>query len=193
MLAEHATMEPLENIKLSNACTVSQYMHMVATQDKVAIADFIEQRFLERYLNPVTLKCNSKNGFSIMAISCLMIEALECYKQGRANSKSLSRRMFKDFFHSHTQFSSFRRVSSDFYDHVRCGILHQAETTGGWRIVRKGPLIEGKVINATKFERALREAFTDYCIRLKVEDWDSPVWESFKQKMESVCANSSTP
>ena len=99
--------------------------------------------------------------------------------------------MFHDFFDCHQQFSSFRAVADDFYVHVRCGILHQAETTGGWRIVRKGPLIEGKVINATQFEGRLRKALSDYCARLKAEDWNSSVWESFKRKMDSVCANAS--
>lgn len=184
---------PLKSIKLSSKCTISQYMEMVSTQDRVAIADFIEHRFLERYLDPVTLKCNSKNGFSIMAISCLMIESLECFAQGRKDSKQLSRRIFNDFFSSHPQFSSFLAVADEFYVHVRCGILHQAETTGGWRIVRKGPLIEGKIINATQFERQLRKALNDYCVRLKVEGWNSSIWQAFKRKMDSVCANASAP
>lgn len=187
------TSGPLKSVKLSSKCTISQYMEMVAVHDRVAIADFIEHRFLERYLDPVTVKCNSKNGFSIMAISCLMIEALECFTQGRKDSKQLSRRMFHDFFSCHPQFSSFLTVANDFYVHVRCGILHQAETTGGWRIVRKGPLIEGKVINATQFELRLRKALSDYCARLKIEDWNSSIWEAFKRKMDFVCANASAP
>ncbi|WP_254865935.1 hypothetical protein [Pseudomonas fluorescens] len=182
---------PLEGIKLSSRCTISQYLDMVVAQDRVAIADFIEQRFLERYLDPVTVRCNSKNGFSIMAISCLMIEALECFAQGRKDSNKLSKRMFHDFFDRHQQFSSFRAVADDFYVHIRCGILHQAETTGGWRIVRKGPLIEGKVINATQFEGRLRKALSGYSARLKAEDWNSHVWEVFKRKMDFICANAS--
>ncbi|HHM4860546.1 TPA: hypothetical protein ACRNCN_002797 [Pseudomonas aeruginosa] len=163
---------------------------MVAAQDKDAIASFIELRFLERYLNPVTIECKSKNGFSIMAISCLMIEALECFAQGLSNSHRRSRQMFQDFFGRHRQFSSFHNVADEFYNHVRCGILHQAETTGGWRVVRKGPLISGKIINATKFEEKLREALSEYCSALRGDDWNSPRWEALKLKMRSICDNS---
>jgi len=72
----------------------------------------------------------------MMAVSCLMIEALECFLQGWSSSENRSKAAFCLFFDAHDQFKDLRGYGQHFYKNVRCGILHQAETTGGWRIRR---------------------------------------------------------
>lgn len=85
----------------------------------------------------------------------------------------------------------FLLIADDFYEGVRCGILHQAETTKGWRIWRKGPLYnpKTKIINAKKFHNKLERVLELYCDTLQESDWDSDVWKNLREKMEEVIKN----
>lgn len=49
--------------------------------------------------------------------------------------------------------NSLGKNSDWFFTDIRCGILHQAETRGGWKIQRKGTLLDdhNKTMNATVF------------------------------------------
>ena len=147
------------------------------------------ERFEERYLTPISGDSKAKNGFTIMAISCLMIECLESFRRGWPNTRSKSELAFCSFFSNWNAFADFRPVSNEFYTHVRCGLLHQAETTGAWRIIRSGPLRRDRTINATRFLAALRVVLHLYAAQLRQEKWDSTTWVAFRKKMEAICAN----
>ena len=69
--------------------------------------------------------------------------------------------------------------------------LHQAETTGGWKISRKGPLLDRtiKTINASRFQRELIKSLNSYRSTLESEPFTSPTWNAFKKKMEAICNN----
>ena len=120
------------------------------------LADFVYKRFYYRYIKPFEYRSSRKitsassgkkvneysllfkNGFSVLANSCLLIEALETFYRGWVNSRNKSELAFLKFF---TRDSNFREFSIDdmptiFYKHIRCGILHQGEITGGWKISR---------------------------------------------------------
>lgn len=181
--------EPHHSIKLSKSCTVARYLSLQDSRARAAIADFIEERFEERYLDPIEVDPSKKNGFAIMAISCLMIESLESFRRGWRDTRNKSEAAFCSFFSQWDQFAEFRLVSGDFYRHVRCGILHQAETTGGWRIVRSGPILAHTTINASRFSGALRHVLKTYASSLRTEDWDSETWRAFRKKMDVVCQN----
>ena len=75
-----------------------------------------------------------------------------------------------------------------FYKQVRCGILHQAEVVGGWRVLRRGPLLDTneRTINAKKFVDLLQEAVADYAAQLQT---DAKLWNNFRKKMDAVCDN----
>lgn len=140
--------------QLSSTVNTTKLLEMINNSDKVGIADFILERFSERYINPIiVLDKTEKHGFSIMAISCLMIESLESFKNGWEDTKNKSEKAFKSFFTRETEFEIFKTISTQFYKNVRCGILHQSETTDGWKIRRDGNLYETetKTINATVF------------------------------------------
>jgi hypothetical protein len=85
----------------------------------------------------------------------------------------------------------FRGHASSFYKHVRCGILHQGETTGGWHIHRKNELFNTntKHINATAFHDALEVSLEEYCSTLKSSDWSQDVWKNLRKKMKTICDN----
>jgi hypothetical protein len=176
--------------KLSSNVNVSKYLDFVENKDKASIISFIKNRFTERYILPFRDN-KSKHGFSMMAVSCLMIETLESFWNGWLNSKNKSEKAFCYFFDRSNRLIDFRGYSKEFYKHVRCGILHQAETTGGWRITRKGELFNKltKTINATEFIKILEEELSDYCNKLNNSHWDSEIWRNLRKKMNKICKN----
>lgn len=131
----------MENTKLSTNCTVKKYRDYKNKCNRNKIADLIYERFYERYIEP--FKNNpAKNGFSMMAVACLMIESLFCLQKGREKTGEAGAVVFASFFSNSRHFNIFTVHGADFYANVRCGILHQSETYDDWLIVRKGALLQ---------------------------------------------------
>lgn len=175
---------------LSISISVSRYLEMEKNKDTKGIATFLHERFYERYVKPFNCK-EHKNGFIMMASACLMIEALESFWQGWRKSPN-SALAFCQFFGRNGRFSSLCDFSQEFYSHVRCGIMHQGETTGGWHIRRDlNTLFDStsKTIDATKFLKEMENSLSDYCATLEEADWDSEQWKNLRKKMKDVCAN----
>lgn len=133
--------------------------------------DFLKQRLRERYIDPIErLKPEDKNGFNIMAVSCLMIETLESFYQGLGDTRGESGKCFKLFFARQPRFKVIQGagLAASFYSDVRCGILHQGEARGGWTISRSGAMFDraSMRLNATAFHRQLALALSDYCNEL---------------------------
>jgi hypothetical protein len=119
---------------------------------RVAVEEFFIQRLELRYLNPIRiLQQNgsfSGEGFSIVAIQCSLVEFLESTYQGKnyrrlrkgdrlgPHEYSVSGEMFVAFLRGRQPFSPiFNEVTAtDFYEGVRCGLLHEARTKNGWKI-----------------------------------------------------------
>lgn len=155
--------------------------------DRKAIAEAIRRRFTDRYITPVRGK--NKHGFTMMAVSCLMIEALESFRQGWETSEGRSKAAFCFFFDTNEPFKDFRGHAQAFYINVRCGILHQAETTGGWRIRRdSSPLFDSTTltVNANHFLSGLEQVLADFCDALKTADWNSPEWKRVRNRMNAI-------
>ena len=208
------TKMEIGDVRLSSSVKVADYLKLEKCTDRrkdqerrEKIACFILERFTERYITPLRgcnkhgCECNT-HGFSIMAVSCLMIEALESFWQGWPDTggkgkKGKSEKAFKSFFQrcarSNSRLGEFNEVAEDFYVGVRCGILHQAETTNGWRIHRDEERWlynqEEKIINATQFHKELERALGIYCEKLKTSDWDDDVWCDLRKKMCEVIKN----
>lgn len=160
------------------------------------LSDFIYGRFYERYIQPFEkMDAETKNGFSIMAIACLMIESLENFWQGKKETPQYKGNDFFESFFSrcleiNNDLSNFKGLK--FYKHIRCGILNQAETTGGWIIRRVGPLLqkEAKVINATRFLEQLKIYLEWYKEELKKREFKTDeLWKNFRRKMTQVKKN----
>ena len=175
---------------LSSSTTVDKYREMEKNKDVKGIVEFAKERFEERYITP--FKQNpKKNGFIMMASACLMIEALQSFWQGWRKSPNTAL-AFCQFFERNPRFDTIRGLSQEFYSHIRCGIMHQGETTGGWHIRRDLEKLyeeSTKTIDATVFLREMKEALGDYCSTLQSESWDSEVWRKFRKKMKDVCNN----
>jgi len=188
----------MKEVMLSSTVSIERYQEMVKEKDKKAIVEFIKQRFRERYIDPVK-KSRSVHGFAIMALSCLMIEALQSFLEGLPNTKRYSKTTFRNFFKKCREWELdlgvFNDWVEDFYEGVRCGLLHQAETTSGWRIRRDCQLFDKrkKMINAQKFLKGLEKYLEKYCDELQQADWDSEIWQNLREKMKYVIENCEIP
>jgi hypothetical protein len=178
--------------QLSENINTTDLSNLIINSDKIKIADFVYDRFYERYILPIeSLDRNDKNGFSIMAVSCLMIESLVSFKKGWEDTKNKSEKAFQEFLTKEPEFTDFKGLSKEFYINVRCGILHQSETTSGWKIKRKGILYDEstKTINATLFLNRLKKSLENYRQSLKTSEWDSSEWENLRNKIRMIIKN----
>lgn len=178
-----------DKTKLSSTVTVARYRELAQNDDRQALAQFVCERFNERYFRPIeSTPAADKHGFMIMAVCCLVIETLESFYQGKEDTKGCSKEMFDAFFKRDTPLKVFAGGDDWFYKDIRCGILHQSEARGGWRIFRQGPLVDmpTKRINATRFIRELRKVVDTYANQIQHDD---ALRAQFKKKMEVVCNN----
>ena len=159
----------------------------------VAIEMFRE-RFEERYFDPIReLMYNpEKNGFAIMAINCLMVDAFYQFEYGDTSTRNNARRY--TMFLSNKLHSIFynERMADCFYKHIRCGILHSAQTTDGSMLstecYRPIEFFRGEAcikVNVVEFSRAMRDYFEDYIMRLRNNN--NRLRLNFITKMNIIC------
>ena len=154
-------------------------------------------------------------GFAIMALCCLLIETIQAYRKGLpcTYEKDLKRlaagainqdapgdyrlqepfkdqigKPFQDFFLSPAHMNYFPGVDGDiFFREIRCGLLHQAQTSGGWKIVCVGRFWDdstAKSINRDEFSQRLEECFKGYLQELNEEQsWDGDIWKPARKKI----------
>jgi hypothetical protein len=150
-------------------------------------------------------------GFATMALCSLLIETIGCYRKGLPTSahadledlqegylvsdelkKKLpkplpgSRKIFIDFFEHEKHKRFFPDVSGEiFYTKIRCGLLHQAQTKGGWRITRSGRFWDSDAltINRDDFATRLAECFNDMLDELRATDVDKGDWPNVCVKL----------
>lgn len=195
--------------------SIVQYLEIEKLEDKNALAKFFYNRLFDRYLKPFTYsstdyKKEYKNGFSIMANCCLLIETFMSFREKHLiDTNRLSNECFRLFFTQSERFEIFSKDAFDkdgrlktkkeggrpneFYSNVRCGILHTGETKDGWKIKRdiRTPLLDErtKTINATKFADTLKKELDDYVKKLKKSEWTSKEWTNFRLKMADIIKN----
>lgn len=174
--------------------TVKDYLSAMERRDATEIAEAIKRRLIQRYIEPGEVS-GKKNGFNIMANCCLLIEAFESFYRGWSKTPNGSDAFCK-FFNRAPLFNEFtgNDTPTQFYKHVRCGILHQGETTGGWRIRRdrsKKLNLEEKIIDANFFRDDLKKTVDTYFTQIKSKDWNALEWIMLKKKMSSIIKNCS--
>jgi hypothetical protein len=177
--------------------TVGDVKGWLADTDRKAkgeIIDFIYHRLHHRYLVPLSyIPREYKSGFLMMASACLMIETIEAFRNGlKETPDGKARETFKAFFEREKDlFPGLAADATNFYRKVRCGILHQAETKGGYRILRGGQLFDApnKTIDANKFIRALTKALDRYVGELRKSHDDSSLWQNVLKKVKFISEN----
>ncbi|MBX2931186.1 MAG: hypothetical protein KF781_04465 [Chitinophagaceae bacterium] len=139
-----------------------------------------------------------KTGFTILTNCCLLIETYVSFRVKKYRStKRTSRECFAYFFTSEKRFFDLSTggLPNDFYDNVRCGILHNGETRNGWTITRNKnkPYFEPitKTINATKFANRLKQVLREYQNSLDNSDFDTDdIWINFTNRLTDLISKS---
>ncbi len=176
-----------------------RYAEMHGNKDRSGIAGLIRRRFEERYLDPILDNNPKRHGFAMLAICCLMVEALESFRNGwrDTSERGRSEAAFCGFFQAHDEFRELRPVAHDFYRAVRCGILHQAETTHRWRVDREPGLLQEKDgaywLSAFEFANRLKAVLNRYHDELCSSEWTSRLWVNARRKLQAICRNCGLP
>src|SRR5262249_20476125 len=131
----------MENVKLSRKTTVAKYRQMEVAQDRAGVVRFLRERFAERYFRPLE-SVQTPHGFFTMAISCLLIEAIQAFRNGWQGTTAQRKKPYRKFFQDHRSFGVSAAQADELYDNIRSGILHLGETFGGWRIRRRGAMLD---------------------------------------------------
>jgi len=184
---------------------------------KKELIKFIDHRLRRRYLTPLSkVPDGFRSGFLMMASACLLIETLQAFREGTNQSEDGSEEAFNRFFEQNEKYFLGLRVSfpfipkknkrgevvrdnqgniipkCTFYKHIRCGILHQAETTGHYSVVRDESSLfdaDEMTVNADKFLEQLGQCLHNYIADLEKDDISSGVWTSAVTKLKCICDN----
>jgi hypothetical protein len=196
-------------VKLARNWTLMRVKECLSQSQKEEMVRFIHDRYTERFLEPIRSLSDGDStgrgsGFAIMALCSLLIETVECYRQGLPTSadaglkdlregcdipedllKQLpqrlpgSKKVFISFFARPEHQRFFPGVNGEvFYTKIRCGLLHQAQTKGGWRITRSGKFwdADAGTINRDEFATRLAECFHGLLDELRATNLDQGVW-----------------
>lgn len=177
-----------------------------------AFHDFYHMRIYTRYLHPIASiqqdDTQLGEGFAIAALFCSLLEFLESCERGdnfhfigktkgtlqpHEYNEHQASSYFKDFLKTRKPFNTLvpSTMIESFYRDVRCGLLHEARTKGGWFIstaASRGALISQKSGGCTIFRNqlipALEAYFCDYRQRLLT---DPSTQQAFIRKFDHLC------
>ena len=172
--------------------------------------DLLHTRIKTRFLNPIDWifekRLDVGEGFSVVALQCILIEFLEAFYQGKIYTTSKkprgfeynsSKQLFSDFLMGHKPFSEHFKSKANangFFDNIRCGLLHEAATKETSRI-NNAPSHDMLVlfekddpsnmrIYRENFYNAILEFIDSY--RLEVLS-NSDLQINFIRKMDDIC------
>jgi hypothetical protein len=176
---------------------------------KKALDLYFDARLSSRYLGPIEILQENGtfqgDGFSIAAIQCSIVEFLESTVQGksyrfvrkgdpplRQHEYSSSKDVFMSFLLNRTPFKNDFKdedTARDFYEGVRCGLLHEARTKNGWRIWAKhggSRTIDArqKIVYRDNFQMGLQTFVKWYKGELPL---NGALQEAFTRKFDSLC------
>lgn len=193
-------MEREGNSMISRTWRVEDYLKLNLSIDSSdddwnAAIDFLKERFTERYFGVIDKLKNDpdSNGFAIMALNCLLIDAFYQFENGLEETNQ-NKRCYTAFLRKYMRhiFENDEQASL-FYQHIRCGILHSAQTKYGSELTfgksyvvdffNCGTNIRVDVIH---FSEELYNYFQNYINRLENRN-EEITRENFLKKMQFIC------
>ena len=174
------------------------------------VFELLHTRIQTRFLNPIDWILEKRydrgEGFSVVALQCILIEFLEAFYQGKIYTTSeeprkfeynSSRQLFSDFLMNHEPFSKHftsKANANGFFDNIRCGLLHEAATKETSKI-NNAPNHEMLVlfepddpnnmrIYRENFYKAIKEFIDSYRIELLS---NKELQINFIRKMDDIC------
>jgi hypothetical protein len=186
-----------EAMKISPKYTVGDWQALkFSTEDEwqTGISIF-DDRYRGRFLKPISMIANCEfSGFATLALDCLLAETLQQFIDGLEQTPDGKAKEYFVKFLTKTSFGEWfdEEKAKMFYDQIRCGILHQAETKKSSKVRIRGPLVkpsedgEGLIINRKLFHRQLVEEFESYKEKLRNPS-EETLRNSFIKKMNYIC------
>lgn len=181
-----------------------QFTHEIGWDQAVCI---FEDRMNFRFMN-IMREIDQREkyaGFSVMALSCMLIETLAQFYAGLENSNearfSCGHTMtHADFYAQFLTSKSFvlsqyfnDQQARIFYQDIRCGLLHACETGGNSKIkLRDGENLfrqTGGALTVYRkhFAKVIADEFNAYCGHLRANDSREELRPNFKNKMNYIC------
>jgi hypothetical protein len=187
------------------------------------VFDFFEERIKTRYINPINAILNMKSyngeGFAVVNLQCSLIETIESFingwvyshkprgwfKNGQKSEVINNACIFKSFFANRIIIKDLKIDGGDFYESVRCGLLHETQTKNNWKINLDTEKIglsydekDGKkIIYRENFQKDLELLIEEYkkaiIFKEKFCDIEPKVLrENFIAKFNHICTESKT-
>lgn len=197
---------------LANHWRASRVRSLLRSKRKKDIINFLRARYEERFFEPIQYLRNAGNlqgyGIAMMSLSSLLVESIQCLCEGlpstnRGELKRLAAltppkkydvpstewksgdAIFKSFFADYS--AIFPGIDGEeFYQNIRNGLLHQAQTKNGWIIrIDQVKLCDPtrKIINRNLFAASLENAFKEYLDELRRNTRESDVWKKARRKI----------
>ncbi|HEY3862540.1 MAG TPA: hypothetical protein VGO59_11690 [Verrucomicrobiae bacterium] len=173
-----------------------------------------EKRINARFINQIKVLITNRDqatagfcGFAVVALDCLLIETLDQFYNGNHTTRRKSTKdddpdikAFHDVFHR----SSILRNVFDalektkvFYQQIRCGLLHQAQTKGDSKINRRIDTAvkwcdpanprNGLVVHPCLFHECVEQVYADYLTQLRNRS-NGNLRSRFRKKMNRIAA-----
>ena len=104
--------------------SINEVKDWLDNNNKEDLSNFIYHRLHSRYLKPFqysSCECEDcfKNGFSMLANYCLLIEAIQSFKNGLEDSKGKGKKLFIEFFKEEDKyFPALKNLGDKFYEDV---------------------------------------------------------------------------
>ena len=195
----------LDDISISPEYRKSDWQAACAGGEWDKMVEIFRDRIESRFLKPIRLiaehhDMGAFSGFSILALDCLIIETLNQFYSGLDETKGSHEKAFWNFFKNSEFFKDHfpqEKNASIFYKHIRCGILHQAQTKKK-SVVRidqeamiqsvEGDISESLIVDRSKFHEAVENEISSYMKRLKNGDEENAeLRRNFVKKMNFIC------
>ena len=195
----------LNNMSISPKYRVKHWTTARNSNDWTLSTNIFYDRIESRYLKPVRYIASDKeigefSGFSILAIDCLIIETLNQFYKGSDETEGAHWKafwyVFKNSPHFKPSFSG--KKAKTFYEHFRCGILHQAQTKASSLVrinrpkmveeVNPKEISDGLIVDREKFHEALENEIDDYKQKLiSGAPEHKKLRDNFIKKMNFIC------
>ena len=131
-----------ETLRISPKYTADDWWKLDRTKqsDWPTAVKIVRNRLHGRFLHFADMCIEEDySGFVVLAIDCLLAEALQQFKEGIRDGTGQSKRLIKTFLEGprFKHFFNTDPIRQAFYSDIRCGLLHAAEATNKWLIRRK--------------------------------------------------------
>ena len=156
--------------------------------------DILRDRIYGRFFNQIDVLSAdiNANGFTIMALNCLLIETLFQFRDGKEETPRPNSRTYPAFLtQAFPSVFENRQIAESFYSNIRCGILHSAQTKNESRLSDRTDCVvtydgDTLVVSVKGMSSLLATYFEDYLQKLLNKD-EIKLRSNFIAKMSFVC------